>query len=235
MSTNSGSTTIYGDIGNFVGAKINALSPLINLAGNDLRIWDGSEFDGVYHTLATLPSTVQYHSSSLELGGLTLSPGIYNNFNSPAQLNGTLTLDFGANPDSIFVFQLGLTTANNSVINVINGGAHSGVYWVGGVGLGAGTEFAGNILTPAYIFMEPNVNICGRVLARNQITLNTNVISNDCSRFGGRNDFGSMGFSGGQLSGIIAAVPEPEPYAMMLAGSALLGLMARRRKQQALA
>jgi hypothetical protein len=39
-------------------------------------------------------------------------------------------------------------------------------------------------------------------------------------------------FTGGEIRGfLIAAVPEPETYAMMLAGLGLLGFVARRRKQ----
>jgi hypothetical protein len=34
-------------------------------------------------------------------------------------------------------------------------------------------------------------------------------------------------------NGVAAPVPEPETYAMMLAGLGLLGFMARRRKQKA--
>jgi hypothetical protein len=41
-------------------------------------------------------------------------------------------------------------------------------------------------------------------------------------------------FPGGEIRGfLIAAVPEPETYAMMLAGLGLLGFIARRRKQKA--
>jgi len=45
--------------------------------------------------------------------------------------------------------------------------------------------------------------------------------------------FGSEGFTqSGELTVIAAPVPEPETYAMMLAGLGLLGMMARRRKQK---
>jgi len=46
---------------------------------------------------------------------------------------------------------------------------------------------------------------------------------------------GASAASAGIANGVaaVAAVPEPETYAMMLAGLGLLGYMARRRKQQA--
>jgi hypothetical protein len=59
--------------------------------------------------------------------------------------------------------------------------------------------------------------------------MDTDLISNNCTAKNfrtGRTDFGSKGFSGFQ----VAAVPEPETYAMLLAGLGLLGFTAYRRK-----
>ena len=79
----------------------------------------------------------------------TLTPRIYK-FSSSAQLTGTLTLDALGDPNALFVFQIGstLTTASGATINVINGGANSGVFWDVGrsATLGTSTTFAGNIL-----------------------------------------------------------------------------------------
>jgi hypothetical protein len=81
--------------------------------------------------------------------------------------------------------------------------------------------------------------LCGRAIALNAaVTMDTNTISNDCASFNSgseRSDYGSKGFSGGQVPCVIAAVPEPEPYAMLLAGSGLLGFMTYRRKHKAFA
>ena len=40
-----------------------------------------------------------------------------------------------------------------------------------------------------------------------------------------------LSYSGGELVFAVNAVPEPETYAMLLAGVGLLGFVARRRKQ----
>ena len=58
-----------------------------------------------------------------DLGGLTLTPGVYN-FDTSAQLTGELTLDFQGDANALFVFQIGstLTTASNSVVRRTNGG-----------------------------------------------------------------------------------------------------------------
>jgi hypothetical protein len=46
------------------------------------------------------------------------------------------------------------------------------------------------------------------------------------------NDFHGSNVSAILVRDTIALVPEPETYAMMLAGLGLLGFMARRRKQK---
>ena len=111
------------------------------------------------------------------------------------------------------------------------------MYWQVGSSttLGTGSLFAGNIIADQSITLTNSSGIlCGRAIALNAaVTMDTNTISNDCSGQGAlgsmRSDFGSNGFSGGK-SHQVSAIPEPESYAMMLAGIGLLGFMVRRKK-----
>jgi type VI secretion system secreted protein VgrG len=169
----------------------------------------------------------------------TLTPGVYR-FSSTAQLNGTLTLNAMNNPNALFIFQIGtaLTTASASSVQVINGGANVGVFWLLGVTGGSGTgsatlgtttSFEGNILALDSITLTTGAKIlCGRALAQNgAVTMDTNVVSNDCSAFdngSGRTDFGSAGFSGGGGS----SVPEPGSFGLVSLGG-LLGIFAWRK------
>jgi type VI secretion system secreted protein VgrG len=123
--------------------------------------------------------------TGIDLGGLTLTPGVYF-FSSSAQLTGMLTLNGEGLTDPVFVFQIGstLTTASGSSVVTTNDGNSStpgiSVFWQVGSSatLGTGTAFEGNILALTSITANTGATILdGRVLARNgAVTLDGNSI-----------------------------------------------------------
>ena len=132
-----------------------------------------------YNNLAARTPTSDL--SGQDLGGLTLTAGIYK-YSAAAALTGTLTLDAQGNPNAIFIFQVGttLTSATNSMVNLVNGATSDNVYWQVGdsATLGVDSEFAGNILALNSITMNGGASNNGRLLAQTgTITLNTNVVS----------------------------------------------------------
>ena len=182
--TNTGASVITGNLGVSPGSAVTGFPPGIVVgtihAADAVALQAQNDLTTAYNALAAQPCTADL--TGQDLGGLTLTPGVYC-FSSSAQLTGTLTLNAQGNPAAVFIFKTGstLTTASSSVVSVINGGLACNVYWQIGSSatLGTTTSFAGNILALTSISLTTGARIVGRALARNgAVTLDTNTIDN---------------------------------------------------------
>lgn len=179
--TNTGPTTITGDVGTF---------PTTSETGFGSVTLTGTNHDGDAVTQGAKPDlTTAYNDAAgrspvtnvpVELGGTTLKAGVYT---SPTLgLTGTLTLNAQGNPNAQFIFQAGSTliTATNSHVVLINGAQACNVVWQVGSSatFDAGTEFVGNVLAHTSITAQTASTFQGRLLARTgAVTLDTNTIT----------------------------------------------------------
>jgi type VI secretion system secreted protein VgrG len=184
---NTGLTFVNGNLGVWPGTLVTGFPPGTYVngtihAGDAVAHQAQNDLATAYNAYSNLPITSNL--TGQDLGGLTLTPGVYH-FDSSAQLTGTLKLDAQGNPNALFVFQIGsaLTTASNSsvdVINPINSGQSGNVFWQVGSSatLGTGTAFKGNIMALASITITTGASLEGRALAQSgAVTLDTNAIA----------------------------------------------------------
>jgi hypothetical protein len=205
--TSTGATEITGDLGVSPGGAVTGFPPGIVHgaihAGN--AVASQAQYDALiaYNTLVAIPGATDL--SGQDLGGLTLTPGVYN-FSSSAQLTGILTLDGQGQINPEFIFQIGstLTTASASSILLLNGAIYDSIYFQVGSSatLGGGTDFSGNIIALTSDTLNTGATVNGRVFAIN----------------------GAVTFDGNTVISV------PEPVSAVLLASALLLLLLTRSR-----
>lgn len=185
--TNTGPTTLSGDLGVSPGTSVTGFPPGLLLIGaihaaDSVALSAQNAVTVAYNALAGEPCTQDL--TGQDLGGLTLTPGVYC-FTSSAQLTGNLTLDGQGNPAAVFIFKMGstLTTASGSSVTLIGNASACNLFWQVGSSatLGTSSSFAGNILASASITLTTGTTLTGRALARNgAVTLDSVAITAAC-------------------------------------------------------
>jgi len=186
--TNTGATTIIvGDIGVSPGSAITGFTQSqvtggMYVGGTTEADQAHSDASLAYFFLAGMASNTNL--TDVDLGGLTLSPGVYT-FNSSAALTGAMFLDAGGDSNAVFVFQVGtsFTTASGSSVTVINGGNdydESNIFWQIGSSatLGTTTAFLGVIIADQSVTLETGASLTGNALAINgACSLDSNAVT----------------------------------------------------------
>ncbi len=183
--------TITGDVGldpaagsNYAGLTVAEVTGTIyavdatgpaGAAGNNpvLTLAAKNALTAAYIATAALVPTTTFVAADNQLGGQTLTPGVYAvPAAATANLIGTLTLDGQGNPNAVFIFQSSstLVTAANSVVALSNLAQAGNVFWqvTSSATLGASSTFKGTIMALTAITMNGvGANVQGRLLARN--------------------------------------------------------------------
>lgn len=188
--TNSGFTIINGDLG---------LSPEGSVTGFPPGVVNGTQhIADVEAAQAQTDLVTAYDFAAAQvnpapivvagnIGGQTLTPGIYKSTSSLAISSGDLTLAAQGNPDACWIFQIASTldTASGSKVILTGGAQAKNVFWKVGSSatLGTNSIFKGTIMALTSITATTGASVEGRLLARNgATTLDTNSVdSPPCS------------------------------------------------------
>jgi hypothetical protein len=180
--TNTGATTIVGDVGSFPNPAQTGFGTVTltgtNHAGDAVTQQAKTDLTTAYNQAAFAgpPTAV-----ATELGGTTLTPGVYHS--ATLGITGTLTLNTLGDPSAVFIFQAESTliTAANSAVTVLNGGTACNVYWKvpSSATLGTDSHLVGTVLASTSIQATTGATIQGRLLASTaSVTLDHNTITN---------------------------------------------------------
>ncbi len=199
--TNTGPSVISGNIGTNPGAAISGFPP-------------GVITDGVIHAAdapalqAQADLTTAYNDAASrtgaavgpQLGGQSLTPGVYNG--GALNLTGVLTL----NGPGVYIFTASssLIAATSSTVNLINGATACNVFWqVTSSATLNGPEFVGTVMALSSITVGNGVHVVGRLMARNgNVTLiNDRVEAQPCITGGGSGGGSGGGGTGGGGTG----------------------------------
>jgi hypothetical protein len=182
--TSTGATNITGDLGLSPGTSIGGFPPGI-IVGTQL-------INTIQSTQAKLDLTAAYNDAagrtstdivtlSGNIGGLTLTPGLYKSTSTLAISSGDLTFDAKGNADAVFIIQVASSLTVTSGRQVILKGSASAanIFWQVGSSATFGTTsaFKGTIMAMQSITFETGASLTGRALARSAgIVLAGNVI-----------------------------------------------------------
>ncbi len=127
------------------------------------------DLTAAYNDAAGRTST-QIVTLSGNLGGLTLTPGLYKSTSSLAISSGDLTFDAKGNPNAVFIIQIAssLTTTSGRQVFLKGGALASNIFWQVGSSATFGTTsvFKGTVMVMQSITFNTGATLNGRALAR---------------------------------------------------------------------
>ena len=182
--TNTGPTTVDGDIGVDPGSSITGFTGAPD-GSNTGEVHDTdapalqaqSDLTTAYNDAAGL---TPISSGLAELNGMSLAPGVYSGGALSISNNGSLTL--AGTADSIWVFQAAssLTIGSATQIIITGGASACNVFWQIGssASIGTSAQFQGTIMAAQSITAATGASVIGRLLAMSAaVTLQSNSIT----------------------------------------------------------
>jgi hypothetical protein len=182
--TSTGATNITGNLGLSPGSSVGGFPP--GILNGDQHVNDGIS------TQAKLDLTAAYNDAagrtstdivtlSGNIGGLTLTPGLYKSTSSLAISSGDLTFDAKGDATAVFIIQIAttLTTTSGRKVILSGGALAANIFWQVGSSATFGTTsvFKGTVMAMQSITFNTGATLDGRALARTGgVTMAGNVI-----------------------------------------------------------
>jgi hypothetical protein len=181
----TGSGDVEGDVGSGTGAIAPAItsSGIIYSTGDAAVMTALNDFAIAYNDGLNRPYDSLLSAAAYELGGKTLTPGVYK-IGAAATLASPVTLNAKGDPDAVFIIQiggaLGTTAAVGNVV-LMNGARSANIFWIveGAVSMGASTCMEGTLLGGATLTFGADTTISGQVMAGSAagtIALSTTIV-----------------------------------------------------------
>jgi len=171
--TNTGATSITGDMGLSPGTSCGGFPPG-KLVGS-LQVNTNLSTQGKLDLTAAFNEAKARTSTDIvtlsgNIGGLTLSPGLYKSTSSLAISSGDVTFDAKGNSNAVFIIQIAssLTTTSGRKVFLKGGATASNIYWQVGSSATFGTTsvMKGTVMVMQSITMNTGASINGRLLAQ---------------------------------------------------------------------
>jgi hypothetical protein len=182
--TNTGATVITGDLGLSPGTSVGGFPP--GILNGTLHINDAIanqaklDLTAAYNNAAGRTST-EIVTLSGNIGGLTLTPGLYKSTSSLGISSGNLTFDALGDANAVFIIQVAsaFTVTSGRKVILAGGAQSSNIFWQVGSSATFGTTsvFKGTIMAMQSITFNTGATLNGRALARSgNVTMAGNTI-----------------------------------------------------------
>lgn len=168
--TSTGATAVTGNLGLSPGTSVTGFPPG-TLTGIQNVTTPGAAGAEANLTIAYNNATARSNCAVTvagNIGGQTLTPGLYKSTSTLAISSGDLTLSGGGNPNGVFVFQVAssLTTTAGRKVILSEGAQADNVFWVIGSSatLGTTSVMMGTVVARDSISMLTGSDLTGRAL-----------------------------------------------------------------------